>query len=176
MSKLKTLKPSECSCWKCQRMCERPCWGTPEDLQKIIDAGYSNRLMLDWWNASEDIDKGFFILAPALKGAEGKAAPFNPKSKEGCTFFNNGLCDLHSLGLKPSEGKLASCNKKHSAKEIGLHEEVARTWENETSQLFAEKWRQEFKAKDPRKEPETLQENLEFLKSSLEMLKDMLGK
>ena len=31
-------------------MCKyRPCWGTPEELEKIIEAGFSNRLMMDYW-------------------------------------------------------------------------------------------------------------------------------
>ena len=40
---------SSCACEKCSRMCHAPCLGTPEDMQKLMDAGFGKRLMFDDW-------------------------------------------------------------------------------------------------------------------------------
>lgn len=115
---------SSCSCPKCVKMCEgRPCWGTPAEIQKIIDAGHGNRLMLDWWeNASADEIR---IVAPAIVGYEGKKAPYWPMGR--CAFLNEkSLCDLHDLGLKPLEGRAASCKDQA---EDGCHEHCAKSFD-----------------------------------------------
>jgi len=97
---LKVL-PSECSCYLCTFMCHYPCCGTPEDVEALMDAGYAHRLMYD------DFDSGESIIKPALKGFEAKRSPPETGSQKGCTFWKNEKCELHSLGLKPSGGKLA---------------------------------------------------------------------
>ena len=33
--------------------------------------------------------------------------PLFDKDKQACTFFTNGLCELHDSGLKPTVGKLS---------------------------------------------------------------------
>ena len=37
-------KPTVCRCEKCKSQCHTPCLGTPEDIQKLMDAGYADRL------------------------------------------------------------------------------------------------------------------------------------
>ncbi|MDR2002668.1 MAG: hypothetical protein LBQ74_06525 [Prevotella sp.] len=32
------------------------------------------------------------------------------QAENGCVFFKDGLCELHNLGLKPTEGKLSHHN------------------------------------------------------------------
>lgn len=98
--KLKIL-PSECDCLKCSTMCQGPCCGTPKEMKELITRGFGSRLMFD------DLPGGSDLLKPALKGYEGKKAPWQTASKEGCTFWINGKCELHSSGLKPIQGKLA---------------------------------------------------------------------
>jgi len=82
-------------------MCVAPCCGTVEDMQRLIDSGYAHRLMHDPYEGGAE------MLKPALKGHEGKLAPWNVWSEQGCTFWRDGLCELHDLGLKPLQGKLA---------------------------------------------------------------------
>ena len=96
-----SMLPSDCDCEKCSSMCHSPCCGTPEDMQRLIDVGYGDRLMLDEWPDGET------MLKPALKGHEHKKAPWSTGSKKGCTFWQQGNCELHALGLKPIQGKLA---------------------------------------------------------------------
>lgn len=142
MNKLDIL-PNECKCEKCKRMCDRPCWGTPEDIKKIIDAGYGDKLMVDYWDGID-----FDILCPALKGYEGKRADFFPRSEEGCTFLTKTrLCRLHKKGLKPSEGKIASCTDESMYENDDgpdLHETVAMTWNNKKAQKMVKDWKKRF--------------------------------
>lgn len=104
---MKKFKEVVCSCKTCVKMCEhRPCWGTPEEIKKIIDAGYGSRLMMDYWVGvgEEDTD----VPSPAIVGYEGRRAPFIPQGR--CTFLNaENLCELHDKGLKPLEGRVADC-------------------------------------------------------------------
>ena len=37
-------KPCQCKCSLCKEQCHTPCLGTPEDIEKIIDAGYGDKL------------------------------------------------------------------------------------------------------------------------------------
>lgn len=83
------MKPVSCKCQLCKSQCAQPCWGTPEDMQKIIDSGFEQRCMVQ-------IISGTMMITPLLD-----------KEKKSCTFFTNGLCELHDSGLKPTVGKLS---------------------------------------------------------------------
>ena len=90
------------NCDKCKNMCRIPCLGTPEDISNLINAGYGNRLKESFW--------AFGIIAETH---EDVIKMIQPEIKDGwCTFYKNGLCELHNLGLKPLEGKLANCKTK----------------------------------------------------------------
>jgi len=119
-------------------MCKRPCWPTPAGAKALIDAGYGNRLMLDYWAGSpagRETENNTYILCPASPGREGDSAPFWPNG--GCVFQNqNGLCELHDLGLKPEEGQRATCKSDND----GLHQEIAVTWENAEAQALVDEW------------------------------------
>jgi len=125
-----------CSCDECKAMCERrPCWPTPDDAQRLIDAGHADRLMLDWWFDNEQ-DKTVHVLTPAITGRESGQAPAIPSGR--CTFLNEkGLCQLHDLSLKPAEGKLALCKERTPA---GLHEQIAQTWNGTDSKAVIDAW------------------------------------
>ena len=127
----------ECECYECKQYCkQRPCWGTPEDIQKLINAGYANRLMLDWW-AGEDSDYNDIVLiVPAIKGAEGEVCPYDPRGT--CTFFtDNELCEIHKI--KPLEGKTS--HHTSSNKLYRTHEKIAMSWDSEKGRRVVEKWR-----------------------------------
>lgn len=83
------MKPKSCKCYLCKLQCKAPCWGTPEDMQKIVDAGFVKRLMVQVYGEI------MFVT------------PLMDKVKNACTFFTNGLCELHESGLKPTVGKLS---------------------------------------------------------------------
>lgn len=94
-------KPVACKCIDCKKQCLiNPCLGTPEDIQKIIDAGYGARLRPTLWKA------GVVYLGVTDKEVE-MVQPHFDQDKKACTFFTDGLCELHTQGLKPTEGKLS---------------------------------------------------------------------
>ena len=94
-------KPVECKCHSCKMQCKnQTCIGTPEDMEKLVNAGYSNRLAPAIWHVGKMygiIDHDVNIIAPRFD-----------KVKGACTFFTeDGLCELHEKGLKPTEGRLS---------------------------------------------------------------------
>ena len=97
---MNNYKENECSCKICQSMCKTPCIGTPLEMGKISVAGFRDRLSVSLWAYGKLVgthDKFIQIIAPAYD-----------EKKECCTFFKNGKCELHNLGLKPTEGRYAS--------------------------------------------------------------------
>ena len=122
-----------CSCETCVEMCERrPCWPTPEESKKIQDAGFARRMMRDYWvGHSEDID----IISPAIVGHDNGNAPFFPNGR--CVFLTEeGLCELHDLGLKPLEGRVASCYDITS----DAHKDIAMTWDTKEGRSVVASW------------------------------------
>lgn len=134
------MKETICNCQECIEMCkDRPCWGTPAEVKRIIKCGFEKRLMLDYWIGDGPNNADIFILSPAIKSYETKPAPFWPKGT--CTFLiNNGKCEIHDLKLKPLEGRIA--NHRYSQK--SLHKKVAMTWNNKKAQALVEAWRKKF--------------------------------
>lgn len=129
---LKKHKESVCACETCQSYCaRRPCWPTPEEADKILDAGFARRLMRDWW-----VDEPYvYIICPANEGCGGEDAPSWP-SPSPCLLFKNGLCELHGLGLKPFEGRAAHHDNDGST----VHKDVADTWRTTKGKEVVERW------------------------------------
>ena len=117
-------------------MCERrPCWPTPDDARRLIDASHAGKLMLDWWFDTAQ-NKTVYVLTPAIVGRESGQAPAIPSGR--CTFLSDdGLCRLHDLGLKPTEGTLALCKERTPS---GLHEQVAKTWDSAAGKAVIDAW------------------------------------
>lgn len=114
-------KPTACNCAKCQSQCRIPCLGTPEDIVKIMEAGYADRLAPTVWAAGMImgvIDRPVNMIQ-AIQREDGY-----------CTFFNDGKCELHDLGLKPTEGKLSH----HSLKVDNFNPKRSLSW------LIAKEW------------------------------------
>jgi hypothetical protein len=78
-------------------MCERSaCLPTPREAAMLIDRGYGARLARYAAHIA--------CVGPAPQGSEGKTV----HSTNGrCTFFDGVRCELHALGLKPLEGRIA---------------------------------------------------------------------
>ncbi|MDE5976279.1 MAG: hypothetical protein K2G69_07005 [Muribaculaceae bacterium] len=96
--------PSECSCDRCKNLCRTPCLGTPSDIERLIQAGYASRLAPTVWLVGKltgVTDSPIQMIQPRLE------------ANGWCTFRrDDGLCELHGKGLKPLEGRLASCRPK----------------------------------------------------------------
>jgi hypothetical protein len=142
----------ECTgCTKGVEMCKhRPCMGTPEEFEAIIDAGFAEKLRIDYWAGlpkdtvitQKDIDEApdpmlkrmmevvkesqeknpnpyeknvEMLTGGTSHDKENYRAPFMPTGT--CKFLTEDeKCELHSLNLKPEQGR-DSCCKGDSAKE-----------------------------------------------------------
>ena len=119
-------------------MCEsRPCWGTPEEARKIIEAGFADKMMHDYW-VGDNIDGGDIpVICGATPGKEGQMAGLFPDGK--CSLLDkNNRCILHDLNLKPIEGRKASCQRNLPKQ---FHEEVAMLWRGEIGYEVLELWK-----------------------------------
>lgn len=133
----KSYVETVCSCEKCVNMCKytRPCWGTPEEFERIIDAGYGRKLMLDWWIASPNI----YFLSGAIIGYEGQRAPPIPMGQ--CAFLDkNNRCELHDKGLKPTEGRVVIHDQGYDDE---LHCLFPRTWKTKAGMSLIKRWKLE---------------------------------
>jgi uncharacterized repeat protein (TIGR03833 family) len=112
-----------CACDECQAMCQRrPCWPTPTDVQRLITAGYADRLMLDWWFDREQ-NKTIYILTPAIAGRESSGAPAHPSGP--CTFL-----DETTSGC-PDPSRPRPVGAALQSTPDGLHEQIGQTWNND---------------------------------------------
>lgn len=134
---LSKYKENECKCNICVNMCKtRPCWGTPEEIKKIIEAGFANKLMLDYWVSEPDI----YIVSPAIKGYEKGNAPYTPRGV--CIFLKNDLCKLHDLKLKPFEARVAGCKMED---DFNVHMDVAMEWDTDKGREVVKIWKKKVK-------------------------------
>ena len=114
-------KPIECKCQKCKQQCKTPCLGTPEDILRLIKAGYKERLVIThWWVGIARGKLDFPVIMIQARQEENGY----------CTFFRDGLCELHDLGLKPTEGRLShhSITKENFKFGKSLSWNVAKEW------------------------------------------------
>ncbi len=97
-------KPVQCKCNRCKSQCEvAPCLGTPQDILKLIDAGYADKILPTVWAAGVAMkitDKIVNIYASTQISRD-------KIGKGPCIFYKEGLCELHDKGLKPTEGRLS---------------------------------------------------------------------
>lgn len=126
-------KPCECTCLKCKSQCHTPCLGTPQDILKIIEAGYGNQLELTGWAVGMMMGVCDHIIAMVqAKVVGGWCSFYDPES---------GLCTIHSKGLKPTEGKLSShkiqLDNFDPKKSIAWN--VAKEWEDTRNTIAIEK-------------------------------------
>lgn len=122
-----------CTCDICRDMCKRSCWPTPEEAERLIDAGYAHKLMRDWWDRDDRLPYTE-ILCPASLGREGGVAP--SWVMDPCVFWNGGLCDLHVPGLKPVEGRVTGCKGEWGK----IHGQVAATWATAKGREVVKRW------------------------------------
>lgn len=143
MVTLSDLKETSCNCPKCISMCTyRPCWGTPEEIERIIDAGFAHKLMYDYWvgrlgGFREDGDEysDLPIIAPAIVGYEGDTSPFWPMGRC-CMLDENDRCKIYDI--RPIESRVSHHDVTH---DINVHMEIAKTWNTSEGARVVEKWK-----------------------------------
>lgn len=113
-------KPTSCNCERCKAQCHTPCLGTPEDILKLIEVGYRDRLAPTTW-----------LVGMLMGVCDRPIEMVQAKVENGwCTFYHDGLCELHDKGLKPTEGKLSH----HSIRRDNFEPKRSLSW------LVAKEW------------------------------------
>lgn len=121
-----------CACEICQYFCTRPGWWTVEEAANAIDAGYAYRMMLEM-----SPKRDFGVLSPAFRGNEGELA-IQDYAKQGCTFFDEGQCELYATGLMPLECRV--CH--HEKLGIGqkCHYDLEKQWQKPDGKRLIVQW------------------------------------
>lgn len=116
-------KPVECRCARCREQCRTPCLGTPEDILRLLKAGYKDRLAPTLWGVGLVLGRIPYVV-PMIQAR---------RINGYCIFFRNGLCELHDAGLKPTEGRLSHHTITRENLKFGssLSWNVAREWLDE---------------------------------------------
>jgi hypothetical protein len=178
-------------CARGVRMCyHTPCIGTVDDIEKLMDAGYSKNLMLDYYIGGTRPDNPFaedvIYLIPAIEGMEGQQAKFARTGK--CNLLVDNKCSVHDLGLKPVQGRLACCKVERvyldsNGEQQDLDERmpILNTWNTQRGLDLIERWKKEIgfdKEVKPLTQPESLGDMLDMLFSvmgSMSAMQDAKG-
>lgn len=129
----KKYPPSKpCNCEICKNYCKRPGWWTVDQAESAINAGYANRMMLE---ISPEMDFG--VISPAFRGCEGNIA-VNTYSLNGCNFYKNSLCELHSTIHIPLECRF--CHHERTGMGNKCHLDIERDWKTPKGQKLVKKW------------------------------------
>lgn len=139
MDFLSKKERKECDCDKCKVMCANPCWPTPLDAKKLIDAGYADKMnlrrtqvTLDNGNAYEPV----WVLSMADKRYQGE---FTDQAWNYCIMQDDdGHCKIHDTDLKPLEAILAYHDE--SDYDYDLHEWIIESWCNNEALDLIEEW------------------------------------
>jgi hypothetical protein len=137
-----------CTCDKCQALCRRPCWPTPAEAARLIEAGHGPQLMLAWWERPHVQGGNVLVLCPAVPGHQGFYAP-DPddwrlyEEERSCLMQTaDGLCGLHTAGLKPLEGRLASGCAPYQG--VRVRRAIATLWDTPEGRQVVDRWRRRF--------------------------------
>jgi hypothetical protein len=129
----KYLPSQPCGCEICRGFCRRPGWWAVGQAEEAVRAGYSRRMMLE---ISPKMDFG--VLSPAFKGNEAFYS-LNIYAGNGCTFFKNSLCELHSTQYLPLE--CGYCHHDRLNLGIKCHRDIETQWKTEKGQKLVRRWR-----------------------------------
>ncbi|HPT20345.1 MAG TPA: hypothetical protein PLR88_00250 [Bacteroidales bacterium] len=125
--------PSEpCSCDICRSYCQRPGWWTVSEAENALNSGLARRMMLEI-----SPERKFAVLSPAFKGNECNYS-LQFFSKSGCTFLNDGLCELFGTGLQPLECRY--CHHKRKGSGIICHSDIEKEWNTDYGKRLIVRW------------------------------------
>ncbi len=129
----KRFPPSEsCSCEICSYYCMRPGWPLVQEARMLIEAGFSDRLMVEF-----SPGYSFGILAPAFKGNEGYYALAN-HAGNGCTFLVSNGCAIFDRSFRPLECRF--CHHDRVGKGSVCHLALAHDWNTSKGRRLVQGW------------------------------------
>ena len=148
LSLVETIECPEKGCAVCRNMCHVPCTPTPAEAVRIIEHGLGDRLgFAEAPDAS--FDKRVTYLAPSMQGNElGKIDRYTtPGDDEWCTFYKEGQCQLHELGLKPLEGRAADCTRTINNHISDIARAIDTSWDSEAGRTVVKRWMERYEVK-----------------------------
>lgn len=150
---------NECTCELCVDACNTsPCWGTPQEMDALIRAGYGKKLMVYVLPEDEFDDRpaGIFmdrvwVVSPAYKTFKSRTSARAMSVSAGhpgvlykCVFLKRGgLCELHDPGLKPIEGRIEH-HEISGAEAIAIRREIFKLWNTPYGTEVAHRWYDEY--------------------------------
>ncbi len=110
------MTPLDCDCARCRQMCANStCLCSPEDVRRLHEAGYGDRL------ARYTFPAGQAIGPQPVGGGEQHSTTLG----KACSMFSPERgCELHDKGLKPLEGRIAH----HTRHWLPVRQAVLATW------------------------------------------------
>ena len=146
----------ECRCKLCREACEEaPCWGTPMEIEDLINAGYGKYL------AAYIVEPGSYnianyrgaepvtVIAPAQHGRTRYTNKSSIRSsfRGRCVFLHgkgtHEICEIHSVGLKPTEGRITS-HKTDYDSGLLVRYYIINTWDTDFGRSVARRWEWEY--------------------------------
>lgn len=162
------MQTSGVTCTGCTagiEMCSsRPCFGTPEEFEKIIEAGFADKLRIDYYYRGskgkkdiefltgaayeQDVDKWLELKRnPEFKITDdipyktiySHYSPFWPGGR--CVLLTeDNKCSLHELDLKPEQGRQACCKEENdTAKD---NEYYAKLWNTKKGRALVKRFKE----------------------------------
>lgn len=95
------------------------CLGTPQDILRLVEAGYTPRIKLTYWMVGMVYGKLEYPI---------KMYQIEEIKDKGCSMLEKDRCTLHDIGLKPTEGYLSSSHEPAISFEKSLFWNVAKEW------------------------------------------------
>lgn len=141
----------ECRCKMCRDACkEAPCWGTPKEIEDLINAGYGKYLSAYIVEPGSYNHRGYgvepvTIIAPAQHG---RTRHTNKSSmswmfRGRCVFLHgqgtHEMCELHDVGLKPVEGRVTNHTTDYDSG-ILVRYYIIDTWDTDFGRAIARNW------------------------------------
>lgn len=123
---------SPCGCDVCLAYCRRPGWWTVREAERAIEAGHARRMMLEL-----SPDRTLGVLSPAFRGNEATFA-YNEFSSHGCTFLNDGKCELHGTRFQPLECRF--CHHDRRGEGPRCHRALEKDWNSPAGRALVARW------------------------------------
>lgn len=107
LKNLDDMQDSSCSCSSCKTTClASPCIPRPKEMYALIENGLKDAFSPTVW-MNVNTGKTYVCVAPL-----GIDWEYNGHRFHKCTLLDkDGLCTLHSSGLKPKEGRVVICSE-----------------------------------------------------------------
>jgi Fe-S-cluster containining protein len=123
----------------------------PEEASRAIADGRAGRLMLDWWEPSDELgnEDRIYLLCPAAEDCEGCFAPIGDFlemalglfEKGQCTFLKAGKCEIHDSGFKPLECRTAHHDREDEELPLDERASIAAAWMTDRGRQIVAEWK-----------------------------------